>query len=361
MASTISDESWKTARSPTRRRGRFSLRCTDERPCAGRARCRGRPLDPAPCEYSWWTRAAPRRSPPSCPRRAGASAPPSPPGDRRSRAAGRRCWRCCCPTSPNPRRFSASDRRRPGPDDCRRRQRVAGRRGAGRPRLPRPRGARAHGTRARARRAVRPEPRARHRRRSAGPRGPAYRPPAAPVARGRAGRGVTMAELFPFSQYWWLYAAFTGGVLLLLALDLCVLHRARTRSRLPGGGGVERGVGQPRARSSTSGSTSTRSGRFPRRPPPGRDPRLRPGGRRPAGRARVPDRLRRRVLAVRGQHLRVRPGPRLLRACPPAYQHRVLFYGILGALVFRAALHRPRARSSCSSTGWSGSSGPSSS
>jgi tellurite resistance protein TerC len=34
-----------------------------------------------------------------------------------------------------------------------------------------------------------------------------------------------MPELFPFAQYWWLYAAFTAGVVLLLALDLGVLHR----------------------------------------------------------------------------------------------------------------------------------------
>ncbi len=34
-----------------------------------------------------------------------------------------------------------------------------------------------------------------------------------------------MATLFPFGEYWWLYAAFTGGVLLLLLLDLGVLHR----------------------------------------------------------------------------------------------------------------------------------------
>jgi len=31
--------------------------------------------------------------------------------------------------------------------------------------------------------------------------------------------------LFPFSEYWWFYAAFTGFVLLLLALDLGVFHR----------------------------------------------------------------------------------------------------------------------------------------
>jgi tellurite resistance protein TerC len=31
--------------------------------------------------------------------------------------------------------------------------------------------------------------------------------------------------LFPFSEYWWFYAAFTGFILLLLALDLGVFHR----------------------------------------------------------------------------------------------------------------------------------------
>ena len=31
--------------------------------------------------------------------------------------------------------------------------------------------------------------------------------------------------LFPFAEYWWFYAAFTGFVLLMLALDLGVFHR----------------------------------------------------------------------------------------------------------------------------------------
>jgi tellurite resistance protein TerC len=34
-----------------------------------------------------------------------------------------------------------------------------------------------------------------------------------------------MPILFPMSEYWWLYAAFTAGVLVLLALDLGVFHR----------------------------------------------------------------------------------------------------------------------------------------
>ncbi|MBK7091891.1 MAG: TerC family protein [bacterium] len=34
-----------------------------------------------------------------------------------------------------------------------------------------------------------------------------------------------MGTLFPFSEYWWFYLAFTGFVLVLLALDLGVFHR----------------------------------------------------------------------------------------------------------------------------------------
>jgi tellurite resistance protein TerC len=35
----------------------------------------------------------------------------------------------------------------------------------------------------------------------------------------------TSVQLFPIAQYWWFYAAFTGLVLVLLALDLGVFHR----------------------------------------------------------------------------------------------------------------------------------------
>src|SRR6185295_8372544 len=34
-----------------------------------------------------------------------------------------------------------------------------------------------------------------------------------------------MAELFPFSEYWWFYAGFVGLVLVLLAVDLGIFHR----------------------------------------------------------------------------------------------------------------------------------------
>ena len=34
-----------------------------------------------------------------------------------------------------------------------------------------------------------------------------------------------MELVFPFADYWWIYGAFTGFVLVLLALDLGVFHR----------------------------------------------------------------------------------------------------------------------------------------
>ena len=37
--------------------------------------------------------------------------------------------------------------------------------------------------------------------------------------------GELMPTLFPFAEYWWLYASFTGAVLALLALDLGIFHR----------------------------------------------------------------------------------------------------------------------------------------
>jgi tellurite resistance protein TerC len=37
--------------------------------------------------------------------------------------------------------------------------------------------------------------------------------------------GIPMALLFPFAEYWWFYAAFTAFILILLALDLGIFHR----------------------------------------------------------------------------------------------------------------------------------------
>jgi len=45
-----------------------------------------------------------------------------------------------------------------------------------------------------------------------------------------------MPELFPFASYWWFYAAFTAGVVLLLAIDLGEhgLDRARRAGNVRG-------------------------------------------------------------------------------------------------------------------------------
>src|SRR5262245_16984798 len=41
-----------------------------------------------------------------------------------------------------------------------------------------------------------------------------------------------MAELFPIAEYWWLYTSFTGFVLILLGLDLGVFHREAREVRV---------------------------------------------------------------------------------------------------------------------------------
>ena len=45
-------------------------------------------------------------------------------------------------------------------------------------------------------------------------------------------------HLFPFAEYWWFYAGFTGFVLLMLAIDLGIFHRhahaVSFRERQPG-------------------------------------------------------------------------------------------------------------------------------
>ena len=115
-----------------------------------------------------------------------------------------------------------------------------------------------------------------------------------------------MDLLFPFTAYWWVYAAFTAGVLAVLAVDLGVFHRqahaVTFRESLAWSGGVG-GAGD---------------GRQLRLLPLRADPVRRRRG--VAGRSRVPDRLPGREGARRRQRLRLRAGVRLLRhpAAPPA-------------------------------------------
>ena len=122
----------------------------------------------------------------------------------------------------------------------------------------------------------------------------------------------------------------------LLALDLGVFHRKAHAVSVQGGGDLERRLGDPGPALQLPASTgsccsASRTTRGSWRCP-GFDAAR--GGAR--GRARVPGRLRGRVLALRRQHLRVRGGAELLRRSRRKYQHRVLFFGILGALIFRA-------------------------
>src|SRR3989304_1957928 len=94
--------------------------------------------------------------------------------------------------------------------------------------------------------------------------------------------------LFPFADYWWFYAAFTGGVLLLLALDLGVLRRDAREISFREAAALEFLAGYVVEYS----------------------------------------------LAV--DNIFVFVLVLSYFAVPAKYQHRVLFYGILGALVFRA-------------------------
>lgn len=143
-----------------------------------------------------------------------------------------------------------------------------------------------------------------------------------------------MVELFPFSEYWWFYASFIGLVLALLALDLGVFHRkAHT-------------VGFREAATWTVVWIvlsllfnfllyQYALWKFPQ------DPRLTaiPGFDPSAAAWRVSlefltGYVIEKSLSVDNIFVFVMVFSYF--AIPPKYQHRVLFYGILGALFFRA-------------------------
>jgi tellurite resistance protein TerC len=140
--------------------------------------------------------------------------------------------------------------------------------------------------------------------------------------------------LFPFTEYWWLYAAFTGGILVLLALDLGVFHRdahevgfreAATWSA----------VWIILALAFAAALYRYAAWAFPR------DPRLTaiPGFDAEAAAREVTLQyltgfLVEKTLSVDNVFVFVLIFGYF--AIPAKYQHRVLFYGILGALLFRA-------------------------
>ena len=139
--------------------------------------------------------------------------------------------------------------------------------------------------------------------------------------------------LFPFAEYWWLYAVFTGGILGLLALDLGVLHRdARPVSVREAAGWSAVWVSLALAFNVAlyfyAGWTFAGN---PRLAAPGFDP---DAAAWQTALEFLTGYLVEYSLSVDNIFVFVL----VLRyfAVPSAYQHRVLFYGILGALVFRA-------------------------
>ena len=144
----------------------------------------------------------------------------------------------------------------------------------------------------------------------------------------------TTELLFPFAEYWWLYAVFTLGIGVLLALDLGVFHRtahavsmreATTWSVI----WVALALGVNYALFAYAAAS------FPDDPRllafPGFDPGA---AARQVGLEFLTGYIVEKSLAV--DNIFVFVVVFSYFAIPPAYQHRVLFYGIIGALVFRA-------------------------
>jgi len=145
---------------------------------------------------------------------------------------------------------------------------------------------------------------------------------------------LTEVLLFPFSEYWWLYAVFTAFVLLLLALDLGVFHReahevtfreATTWSL----------VWVALALVFNYGFYLYALNTLPTDPRltaiPGFDPSA---AARQTGLEFLTGYIVEKSLAV--DNIFVFVVVFGFFAIPSKYQHRVLFYGIIGALVFRA-------------------------
>jgi len=143
-----------------------------------------------------------------------------------------------------------------------------------------------------------------------------------------------MVELFPFFEYWWFYLGFIGLVLLLLAIDLGIFHKNA------------HAVSFREAASWTIVWISLAllfnvllyqyaMWKFPRDPRLIAIPGFDPGG--TAWRVSLEfltGYVIEKSLSVDNIFVFVMVFSYF--AIPPKYQHRVLFYGILGAIIFRA-------------------------
>lgn len=137
--------------------------------------------------------------------------------------------------------------------------------------------------------------------------------------------------LFPFQEYWWFYAAFTGFVLALLALDLGVFHREAHEVKFKEAA-TWSVIWIALALVFNYLFYLYAAWKFPQ------DPRLlgldHSELARQTGLEFLTGFIVEKSLAV--DNIFVFVVVFTFFAIPPKYQHRVLFYGIIGALVFRA-------------------------
>ncbi|HSB73633.1 MAG TPA: TerC/Alx family metal homeostasis membrane protein, partial [Candidatus Methylomirabilis sp.] len=141
-------------------------------------------------------------------------------------------------------------------------------------------------------------------------------------------------ELFPFADYWWFYAGFAAFVLILLALDLGVFHREAHEVRFREAA-IWSAVWVLLALAFTLLLYRYALWRFPQDPGliglPGFDPQA-------AARSVALEFLAGYIVeySLSVDNIFIFVLVLGYFAIPTRYQHRVLFYGILGALVLRA-------------------------
>ncbi len=144
-----------------------------------------------------------------------------------------------------------------------------------------------------------------------------------------------MPALFPLADYWWFYALFTLGVLGLLALDLGVFHREAHVV------GVREALGWTVVWTVLSLAFCFVLWRYAEWKLP-QDPRLIAAGVTAAAASELADRTALEFLTGYVVELSLSVDSIFVFivvftffGVPAQYQHRVLFYGILGALIFR--------------------------
>src|SRR5689334_18608590 len=145
---------------------------------------------------------------------------------------------------------------------------------------------------------------------------------------------MPMMTYFPFADYWWFYLGFTAFVLALLALDLGVFHRKAHAVSIREAG-IWSAVWIGLALAFNFALYRYAGWKFARDPrllqSPGFDPEL---ASRQVGLEFLTGYVVEKVLSL--DNIFVFVVVFAFFAIPAVYQHRVLFYGILGALVFRA-------------------------